>query len=176
MGEWYGEPLWETKGFLRAGRGVTVVAWERGATRQRTDLLDDGRGPASAGRFLYGTRSRARVSTSDEDAVSGNCGCGDACGGNFSQLDDRGNSKVVSGARAKDHECDLVAGAGDVHEGDCGGGPRRQYSRLPRARLENTVCTGSRAGCAVFAWANGYARSRGANARLRIEDGNRCHS
>src|SRR6266849_75512 len=97
---------------------------------KRTDLLDDGGGAAAAGRFLYGTCGGARVLAGDEDAVPGNCGCGDACRGNFSQPDDRGYSKVLSGARAEDHECDLVAGTGDVHEGDRGGGPRREYPQL----------------------------------------------
>ena len=62
----------------------------------------------------------------DEDAVSGDCGRGDAGGRNFSQFDDCGDPESLSGPRAKNHECDLVAGAGDVHEGDSGGGSRRE--------------------------------------------------
>src|SRR5216683_6137456 len=141
---------------------------------QGANLLDDGGGPAAAGRLLYGIRRGARVPAGDEDAVSGNCGCGDAGGGNFPQPDDRGDSKVVSGACAEDHECDLVAGASDVHEGDRGGGSRREYPQLQRGGLEDAVSDGSGAGRAVFAGPDGYAGSRGADAGLRIEDGDRC--
>src|SRR5882762_5671360 len=140
------------------------------------DLLDDGGGTAAAGRFLYGTCGRARFPAGDENAVSGNCGCGDARGRHFSQLDDRGDSKVVSRARAKNHECDLVTGAGDVYESDCSGGSRRKYPRLPRAGLEDAVRPGSGARCAVFAGAHGYSGSCGADAELRIEDGDRCNT
>jgi len=87
-------------------------------------------GPPPQEDFYMGYAVRARVLAGDEDAVSGNCGCGDACRGNFSQPDDRGHSKVLSGACTEDHECDLVAGAGDVYEGDRGGGPRRKYPQL----------------------------------------------
>ncbi len=96
-------------------------------------------GPAAAGRLLHGVCGGAGVPAGDEDAVSGNCGCGDAGGGNLSQPDDRGDPEIVPGTRAKDHERDLVAGAGDVHEGDRGGGSRRGRARLRRGGLESAV-------------------------------------
>src|SRR5216683_3088872 len=81
---------------------------------QGANLLDDGGGPAAAGRLLYGIRRGARVPAGDEDAVSGNCGCGDAGGRNFSQPDDRGDSKVVSGACALDPERDVQFSLGPM--------------------------------------------------------------
>src|SRR5579859_5242407 len=110
--------------------------------QEGSDLFDDGGWAAAAGRFLYGLCGGACVSAGDEDAVSGNCGYGDAGGGDFSQFDDCGDPEVVSGACEEDHECDLVAGAGDVYESDCGGGSRRGRAQLQRSGVEGAMCAG----------------------------------
>ena len=60
---------------------------------QGSDLSDDDCGAAAAGRFLDGACDRARFLSGDEDAVSGNCGCGDAGGGDLSEFDDCGDSR-----------------------------------------------------------------------------------
>ena len=60
--------------------------------------------------------------------------------------------KSLSGARAKDHERDLVAGAGDVHQGRGGGGSRRERAGFPRSGLESAVRDRSRARHSVCAW------------------------
>src|SRR5229473_2593906 len=158
---------------LFAGRGVSGISRGVRDAQEGPDLSDDGGGAAAAGRFLYGVRGGARVFASDEDAVSGDCGRGHAGGRDLSQFDDCGDPEVVSGARAEDYECDLVAGAGDVHEGDRGGGPRREYPQLQRGGLEDAVRAGSGAGRAVCDGSHGYAGSRGTHAGLRIEDGDR---
>ncbi len=121
--------------------------------------------------ILHGLCGGACISTGDENAVSGNCGCGNASGRNFSQFDDCGDSKVISRARAENYECDLVAGAGDVYESNCCGGSRRGYSQLQRSTVEVALRTGPGARRAVFVWANGYVGSCVAFARLRIKDG-----
>ena len=57
-----------------------------------------------------------------------------------------------------------------------GGGRRRSRCErpgLPRSHLEGTVRRRSRARCAVCVGAGGFARSRLAPARLRVEDGHR---
>src|SRR5882762_2310861 len=97
---------------------------------QRTDLLDDSRGAAAAGRLLYGARGGESVLAGGEDAVPGNRGYGDARRGNLPQPDDRGRAKVLSGAGTEGHECNLVTGAGDVYQGDCGGRSRCEYPQL----------------------------------------------
>jgi len=141
---------------------------------ERADLFNDRGGPAAAGRLLHGVRGGASVPAGDEDAVSGNCGCGDAGGGNFSQLDDRGNSKVVSRACAEDHECDLVAGAAmftkvivvvdhdvNIHN----------YREV----VWKTLCALDPQRDVQFSLGpGGYAGPCGADAGFRIEDGDRC--
>ncbi len=89
---------------------------------QGSDLSDHRGGAASAGRFLHGLRGGTRFPAGDEDAVSGNFRCGHARGGNFSQPDDCGDPQKLSGARAKNNERHLVAGASHVHQSGCGRG------------------------------------------------------
>ena len=65
----------------------------------------------------------------------GDRGRGHAGRGHLPQSDDCVHPQIVSGPRAQDHERDLVAGAGHVHQGGGGGGPRRERAGLPRSRL-----------------------------------------
>src|SRR5437879_638837 len=124
-------PSETTQDFTRWKGSTPYFTWNASRAVKKRSTYDGCRS-ATPGRFLFGIRGGARVPASDEDAVSGDCGCDDACRGNFSQPDDRGHSKVLSGACTEDHECDLVAGAGDVYEGDRRGGPRREYPQLQR--------------------------------------------
>ncbi len=141
-------------------------------TQEGSDLFDDSGGAAAAGRFLYGVCGGARVLAGDEDAVSGDCGRSNAGGRNFSQFNDCGDSEVLSRACAENHERDLVAGAGDVHESDRGGGPRRGCAQLQRSGMEGAVRAGPGARCAVYLWAGGHIGPCVAAAGFWFEDGN----
>ena len=143
---------------------------------QGSAVSDDDCGAASAGRLFYGPRDRADFSAGDEDAISGDCGCGDAGGRNFSELDDCGDPEELSGAGAQDYERDMVAGAGDVYEGGCGGGPRCECAGLARSGVEGAVRDRSGAGYSICDGAGGYAGPCGAAAGFWVENGNGCHA
>ena len=86
---------------LFAGRGLPGLSRGVHQPQKKSDLFDDSCRSAAAGRFLHGLCGGAGVSAGDEDAVSGDCGCGHAGGGNFSQFDDYRDPQIVSGACTK---------------------------------------------------------------------------
>ena len=73
-----GRPLRRSHGILFARRRVSRFSRRIDHAPQGSDLPDDRGGPAAAGRFLHGLRRGARIFAGDENAVSGNCGRGDA--------------------------------------------------------------------------------------------------
>ena len=132
-------PFRRSHWLLFAGRRISRVPLDLHYTSQGSDLPDHDCGAAAARGLFHRACYRACVSAGDEDAISGNCRCGDAGGRHLSELDDRGDQEELSRPRAEDYECDLVAGAGDVHEGGSGGGSRRERSGLARVGVEGAL-------------------------------------
>ncbi len=81
------------------------------------------------------------------------------------------DSQIVSGTGAQGDECDLVAGAGDVHQMHCGGGRGLRREGSARGYTARAQQHRSRARYSVHAGAGGYAGPRFATAELRQQDG-----